>query len=473
MVRGYTLKFLKGSSKIKPSVFFTIISSCFGLLILIVVPPFQSPDEINHFYRAYQISTGDFLPKKENNRIGGNIPNSLVALTQPYLGLRWNAAAKSNINVYFNQLSKELDAEDSQFVDFPNTALYSPVSYLSQSLSILLLRNAGCSPILIFYLTRLFTLIIWIIGIGYAIQLIPKYKWLFTLLALLPMSLFINMSISADVVTNILGFLLIAFILKINFENKYLSNSQYLKNFTLSILLALAKLVYTPLILLFLIIPRENFSSKKDFITKSTILFFSGFGIALLWSYFMSRYYIPYENYNALYRNDITLVDCANVHEQIDYIINNGFYIFKVLINSMLESFNMYFRGYIGTFGWLDTMLPIWLIITTYLVIFLTAIFEDRTIFSFSIRQNIFIIIALLSTLILVLVSQHLSWDCVGSDIIYTIQGRYFIPIFPLLFILFSQLKNKKIKINISNVVMLFSAFSLSFSIYVLLNRYY
>jgi hypothetical protein len=40
---------------------FGLLAPCFGVLVLILTPPFQAPDEFNHFFRAYLISEGRLL----------------------------------------------------------------------------------------------------------------------------------------------------------------------------------------------------------------------------------------------------------------------------------------------------------------------------------------------------------------------------------------------------------------------------
>ena len=248
-------RILKNLSQVKPSSFFLMVSLITGITFLIITPPFQVPDEINHFYKSYQISDGKFLSETKNDRLGGYIPKSFVETTKPFLGLRWNMNSKANFKTIYHQFSIPLNEDDKIFIDFPNTALYSPVSYLPQAFSIFILKNLNFSPIFIFYGSRLFTLLVWIICIWFAIKITPVYKWLITLLALLPMSIFTNMSISADVVTNILAFLLIAYFLKLAFGDKKIDLKNLLILVGLSVLLASAKLVYSPIILLFMLIP--------------------------------------------------------------------------------------------------------------------------------------------------------------------------------------------------------------------------
>ncbi|MER3433396.1 MAG: hypothetical protein C4288_08190 [Leptolyngbya sp. ERB_1_1] len=40
---------------------FLILSLIFGMMFIIALAPFQSPDEPAHFYRAYQLSEGKII----------------------------------------------------------------------------------------------------------------------------------------------------------------------------------------------------------------------------------------------------------------------------------------------------------------------------------------------------------------------------------------------------------------------------
>ncbi len=458
--------------KLKPELFFVAFASFFGLIVLVLTPPFQIPDEINHFYRAYQISEGQFIAVKKDNRIGGNIPKSVVKITEPFLQLCWNMNSKTNFETIVQQFKTPLEADKKVFVDFPNTGMYSPISYFPQSVSIFVLRKFNFPPLYIFYGARIFTLLFWLFSIFYAIKIIPFYKWFFALTALLPMSLFINMSLSADVVTNLLSFLLIAYVLKLAYFEQHITTKNFIVTLAIAILLASAKLVYIPTILLFLLIPIGKFYNLKKYYTQLIVLFIISFVTALFWSHSMNNLYLPYNNYNEQFRDGATLIKCANMHEQMDYIMKHGLYIWNVFVNSIQHSFDMYYQGYIGTFGWLDTKLPMWFINLSYMILVIVAAMDINKYVKVNLYHKLIIFLSVLITISLILLSQHLTWDCVGGDIIVTIQGRYFIPVFPLLFILFYTKKFYYPPIIVLTVIF-FSLISLSFTAYTLYTRYY
>jgi hypothetical protein len=61
---------------------YALIALLIGFLYLLITPPFQVPDEPNHFFRCYQISEGHLLPERLESQVGGEIPRSLIDTVQ-------------------------------------------------------------------------------------------------------------------------------------------------------------------------------------------------------------------------------------------------------------------------------------------------------------------------------------------------------------------------------------------------------
>jgi uncharacterized membrane protein len=473
MQNRFSIHYLKTRlTALKPEFFFLVCASVFGLLTLIITPPFQSPDELNHFYRVGQISEGHIAAVKENNRIGGYVPASFVRITEPFLRLRWNIHAKTSSEEIRKVFEVPLNDSAKVFVDFPNTGMYSPVCYLPQVIVIAVLKYVGPGPLSLFYAARFAGLLAWILGMFIAIRMLPFFRWAFVLLALLPMSVFVHTSLSADTVTNVLSFLTLAYILKLIYISEKISLKSYALLCLLTILLASAKLVYTPLILLAVLIPKQKFGSRKAYFFSVGFLFAVALFVSFGWSRYMNSMYLPYEHYNPMYRDETALIKGSNIYEQMHYILDHGSYIIEVMLKSLHDSFTMYFEGYIGVFGWLDSKLPLWFIWLAYGVIFFCLVIGGKQTVQVSKTQRIIFVGSLLILCILILLSQHLTWDRVGADVIGTIQGRYFIPVFPLLALLFYNRRFSVPSLS-AFVVICFSLIALLFMIQILYERYY
>ena len=110
---------------------FLIISMFFGLLYVFILPPFQSVDEGAHFYRTYQISSGQFKAQNIEGRVGDVLPKSLSDFFNLYKPFIKDIDKKTNINNIKRDLKLELNEDNKVFTEFVNTALYSPICYVS------------------------------------------------------------------------------------------------------------------------------------------------------------------------------------------------------------------------------------------------------------------------------------------------------------------------------------------------------
>jgi uncharacterized membrane protein len=429
---------LQHFQNIRAERFFVFAGSIFGILFLFITPPFRVPDEPNHFYRAWQISEGGFQSVKQDNRVGGYLPSSLDKIRFPFFHLATTEDLMQK-GVVDSVLNIQLESSQTEFYDFNNTAMYSPVCYLPSSLAILIFRHAEAPPLYAFYAARVFTLFLWICFIFLAIRTIPVYKWLLCLLALLPMSLFINMAVSADVVTNAICFLFIAVVINYAKGEGVLAVRKIIYLGVVVFLIASVKMAYAPLLLLLLMIPGHRFKSKKDHALKISLLAGLGILVLIFWNIRLNTLYISYENYHPDFRDRAALMDGADMTRQISYILHHGPYLLKVFGTSLVSAFDLYFYSYIGNFDWLIINLPPWFAYSTYLLILAVALFENGRHKIISYPDKTLLTVCFITMIALVLLSQLLIWVRVGGNHIDNIQGRYLIPCMPLLFMLFNS----------------------------------
>ena len=64
--------------KISPTRFFIYCALIFGIMLITIIPPFQSPDEDSHFKKAYVISKGQLFPTSQNGVVGYYISNDMA-----------------------------------------------------------------------------------------------------------------------------------------------------------------------------------------------------------------------------------------------------------------------------------------------------------------------------------------------------------------------------------------------------------
>ncbi len=444
-----------------PQKAFVTIGLIFGILFLLITPPFQAADEYNHFYRSFQISEGQIIAQKHQKGVGGFLPKTLVTTTERVsVGIPFNPKGKQKPENIFSLFNLPLESNNRVFVAFPNTAVYSPIPYLPQILGITLGKIIGLSPILLMYVGRICNLLVWLI-LGYlAIRVTPICKWTFFLLALTPMSLFQAASLSADAVTNGVAFLLIATFLQTALESKkVVTGTQVFIIFLLSVLLALAKQAYFPLVGLFLLIPVEKVGNRKKYVGIFALLFLASVCAIATWSFFSKSTYT-------------ILVPDVAPSEQVHFILTHPFDLVGVILRTFCKDGIEYISQFIGKLGWLDTKLPPLFILSYLVMLGFVSLVNHRKYLLISQRQKRILLLTLILNVILIATILYISWTPVGKERILGLQGRYFIPIAPLVFLL---LYNNKFQVKVRSgmIISLYSVFSASLTATILLKRYY
>ncbi|NPD45552.1 MULTISPECIES: DUF2142 domain-containing protein [unclassified Lentimicrobium] len=451
---------------------FLIASIIWGSIMVFLLPPFMVPDEPAHFYRSYQVSNLEFEAQVTDNRLGGEIPKGLIEFSQLIHETLLNGQ-KANQEFYQNALNIPLQKNKLVFVSFPNTSLYSPIAYLPQVIGISIGKIFDASPLVLLYLGRIFNLTFWIGIIYFALKIIPIYRWLFLLLALLPMSVNQAASLSADTFVNGLSFLFIAYIFRLAFDSeKYFKKKDYFSLLIIIILIAFAKNIYFFLLLLFYIIPRERFNSRREqnlFFIYLLIPTLITLAVNSLWVNHLLSLIHPIESFHG----SAPEFPQINPAEQTKGILANipGFIL--LVIKSFYHYFDMCSKSYIGILGWMNILLMNPFYIFAYVSIIVLAIFESSKDVVINIRQKTIMFLTFLGIIFIFSFTMYLSWCNVDDPMIGNLQGRYFIPIMPLFFFL---LYNNRIRINhaiikIGSIFFICASFTVSF--FAILNFYY
>ncbi|KJU85094.1 conserved hypothetical protein, membrane [Candidatus Magnetobacterium bavaricum] len=432
---------------------FVFLAGCFGVILLFLIPPFQSPDEYAHFYRAYQISEGRMVAEINDDYIGGYLPESFLITAMglskriPYplaIGVsivnpNFNKNEKLTLSDFKPLLKLPVNSQRRIFLSFQNTTSYSPIPYLPHQLGFMIGRLFNFSPILLFYAARACNLLIWICVVFIAIKTVPILKWVFFLLALNPMSLFIASTLSADAFTNAISYLVIAVFVRYAYDdNKEINIKDILIIFTLSALLSLSKQAYYLILFLFLLIPINKMKTVKDK-KYGRIKYLSVF-IALI-----TVNLLLVMSWSSIVR-DIVMIPFSystniSPHQQMSFILSHPLTYCRTIFNTFFIERHFYLYQIIGVFGWLDTPMPA-SIVYSYCLLLVTLSFVDRDKrYVIPKVKKILIFTIMMSTILAIITIGYLFWVPVGADSINGIQGRYFLPVLPLLMLLLYNTK--------------------------------
>ncbi|MBQ9297856.1 MAG: DUF2142 domain-containing protein [Clostridia bacterium] len=196
--------------------------------------------------------------------------------------------------------------------------------------------------------------------------------------------------------------------------------------------MALCKIVYLPLVGLILLLPKEKYKTKKEqVITNITII-----GISLIanltWLGIASSYLVAY-------KDGAPSVKLVNLFSNpIEFI------------ERLFASINIYLREYIGQlFGkGVGADLHIQLYSVIPIVMFILFLFEavsdNKIKEKLTIYQKIIILLIVLAISGLIFTSLYIQWSPINFPYILGVQGRYFLPILPLIGLLIGN--SNKIK---------------------------
>lgn len=448
---------------LKPENIFLLIALIFGFCFCVITPPFQIPDEINHFYRAYQISEGKLVGERKGNLLGGNLPRAIITITSICEGMPFNYNKKMNISILKRYMELKIDYSKKRFVGFSNTVLYSPIPYTGQVFGLLIGKILNSTPLCSFYIGRTTGLLLSILLLYYAIKLTPFMKWTFLYLAIMPMSVFLLPSFSTDGFTISIAFLLFSYILYLSYGKQgdiSLGNIAVLC--LLSILITLSKQAYFALVFLYFIIPSQKFKSIKVYFYYFLFIFILCSILIVYWTLLCKNIYIP------------STIRGINPDAQALFIIKNITFFLSLSANELFTN-HAIITSFVGVLGWLDAPVPVYFDFIYLILILFVTIFDESQTIKIRIIDHYIKVIVLLISIECIMALLYMSWNPVGAKEIDGLQGRYFIPISPILFSLF-YFSNKIsiLKIKYDQIIKILIAISsVTVTTLIIVKRYY
>jgi uncharacterized membrane protein len=411
------------------------IALTFGPILVFLTAPFQSPGEFQHFYRAYQISEGQWAASYRGDVGGGALPKSLPMIVQPFYNLRFHPEKKTSSSQIRGALKIPLNAADRQFTPFI-TALYSPVGYVPQSVAIALGRWMGLSPLRLMYLGRLSNLLCWTLIVYAALKITPIYRRALLLLMFMPMSIFTAASLSIDALTNSCALLVAAIVLRYSIGTEE-SDAQQPMPTSMLLTLALAtvitttaKLAYLPLAGLVLLIPSQRLGGRRRYAAIVAGLLAVNIAAVAAWA--------PYTHPLTVQVHDDATVSARG---QAAYLLAHPAAFATVPMLTVLDNGWFLIRSFVGRLGWTDTRLA-----PAFLLVYLSALIaasipENRQRMPVRFGRAVAVSsICIAVSVAIVGLLNYLYWTPVGHPSITALQGRYFIPVAPAAIILVGSL---------------------------------
>ena len=444
---------------------FLITAIPIGAVLILIIPPFDQLDELEHYYRAFEVSEGKFINQETENGLGNYIPASLV---DTVYDVRYIHQTGYKYSIVKEAFQNRLNPEERIFLR-NYASSYPPLIYIPQALGMILGRILFDSPLIMMFLGRLFNFLTYTAIVYTALKVVPIKKNVFYLLALLPMSIVHAASLSADGITNSMALLFVAYILYLAYGKvERITYKHLLIVIGIGLFVALSKIVYIPMVLMFLIIPLKKFVNKKDYLKKFLFVIVGCMIPFIIWNLMnLSNMSVP----------DLRINPGVSPKDQVKFVLLHPFYYLKTLIVTIFSEGPSQLVSMIGKVATNYQYAAPSIVIYTFLFLLLLfgLINDEKDLKVKHRRIDRFILVFILLVVIgLIYTALYVGYNTVGNPIIWGVQGRYFIPIAVFFFLSISnnEIINKNKDVNFLVYTMIHcSIYALLFSYLVQINN--
>ncbi len=383
-----------------------------------ITPPFQGPDEHTHYNRVQYIANGYFIPV--------NVEKNDASLPYSIDQVAYETFYSNDIRGSTNKKYNLQDTKDALKIPYnsdvqtkPVMVTYSPIPYLPAVPFVALSNLLNLSPLVSMYLARLALGIASVSILFLAVRLIPYKKYFFAIVGLIPMMLFQQAVISADSVSYALLALFIAYVLHLRFSVASIpTKRQWIYLGVLCLLITVAK----PLIFLFL--PLVFLLVKKKHAVR-WILSISAVCAVLLAGWML----VSSAAAGAHNTVDTTPAE-ANSSQQTQLVKENPKRFLRVLWNSYMTPYgDDEVRGVLGIFGAADTLYPLWMFALYAILLGMFAVISNDKKVRMPKRWQLLTAGIAVLYFLAVNYAIYTGYTPVNFDIVYGVQGRYFLPI--------------------------------------------
>lgn len=422
---------------------FVVLAGVIGIIYIVIWGPYACPDEYQHISTSYYYASevlgtdtidknGETLVRKEDMRI---TPSELT--TRKYT---------------FNQMRRywnEMGIEEGESVSMnwkPMTEVF-PISYFPQILAISLGRILGFGNVFWLLLGRILALSCYLLMGYFALKYVPFGKRALLVLMLGPTAIQEAASFSYDSILNSFSFFFIAYVLYMAYEIEHTTIKDWVYVYVGIIIIAPIKIVYLLLGFLVFLVPDSKvcLDKKKVYAIKiGTVL------SALLVSIFGRM-----ETTNAMLGNSIVVEGETIEGYSIGMLLSEPFDTIVLWGNTLKERSVHYLKQIFGGYEAYSKVEISWLVILGFFILLFFALLVENKERILDFKGRCIALLVSIGILGATLLAFNLAKDCTNltSDCIYGVQGRYFLPFLPLVFMM---LQSKKLLVSKSLRPMLY-----------------
>lgn len=394
-----------------------------GLIYSLVLPQFSVPDEWSHYLTAY--SQSSVLLHKKAFDEHGNV--NLYEDGSIYF-VREHHPKRSTYVIEYQEL------KGHQIISYKGeTKTRAPLTlasfaYIPQTLGMTFARLIHLNSTQVAFMGRIFALLFYAFLISQGIKLAPTFaKRILLTVSLLPMVMQQVCSYNYDSILFGICFFTIGYLLSLIHREEKINKKDFIILALCAAVIASIKFVYLPIFGVGLLIPNQRFKIKRGkLITIFGILCVCAIACAIV----------------TLFNNRFWTLHPADPGIPSEYTTYSVSYIFTHIKDELIllaRTVQNYTADYISQMiasplGWVEISMPATQLMGFGCLLILSCLSTDKD-KKYSIAQNIWLIILFLGVAFIVLIALQISYTPTFLDMVYGVQGRYFLPILPLLMI--------------------------------------
>lgn len=416
--------------KCKLEYIYLTLGLTFGMVFVLSLPPYTAPDEGTHISTTYAFvseflgedpifdETNHVISRGTDGDIGGEAQVSLVKFHDLYEAAKYPSG------------DMERDFARGGKLDVPFTC------YLPQILGVLLGVLLKLSGFWTLYLGKVFAMLFFTMCIFFSIKLIPWGKMVIMTVALLPMSMELASSFSYDCVLNALCILFISYTLHLICKKDKVTWKDFLFLGIVICVIAPCKMFYFLIAGMLYLIPKEKYKSKKVYWMMNTGILVAGLAVLIIMRFQFLTSHVGGATPSA--------IEDATVNYSIATILGDIPHSISVLFNTAIIKSEFYYNSMWGNqLGSLQVYIPTFVITSFVLVLFTAGVCttrEERVIYEPDAKFRLVNLGLSLLMFLGILAALWIGWTPVTYGVIEGVQGRYFLPFLPMVFL---SMRNK------------------------------
>lgn len=418
----------------------------FGLIYLLILPTFSAPDEPDHFVSAYKLSN-QMLFQKPTDEVGNvvvRIGDSGDFDTRP-----GRATYGTFYGSLFDFSNNEATLVGQGGADDAGGGI---MGHLPGAIGITIARLLKLNKSMLLMLGRLMGLLFYSFCIFWAVKKMPFGNMIIFVISMFPMTLEEASSFGYDLVVNGFVFFMTAYILNLIYEKPKVSIRDIVVVSVTMFLFAPCKAIYIFIAGLWILIPKEKFHFGKQK-EKTWKLITTGI---VFFSTLLPNLLVNLVKVSGISSNSGLVSWAGERGYGMSDVLQNIPYSIYIFANTLINNAEYYIQTLIGRrLGWLEITIHEY-IITGFLIVLLLECFREKEQYIIKTKERIcYAVIAGLISLAVV-AAMWLAWTPISYSTVQGVQGRYFLPAIPLIYLLVANNKKIKIKSSINmNIIIL------------------